>query len=64
MKLHLGCGERNLNGYVHVDIAEFDHIDYVRPVDDLSCFEKNTISSNKKQLVYHAFYAIQKPAKH
>ncbi len=44
MKLHLGCGERYLNGYVHVDIAEFDHIDFIRPVDDLSCFKKNTVS--------------------
>ena len=25
MKLHLGCGERYLDGYTHIDIAEFDH---------------------------------------
>ena len=28
MKLHLGCGKRYLEGFIHVDIAEFQHIDY------------------------------------
>ena len=26
MKLHLGSGKRYLNGYVHVDLADFDHM--------------------------------------
>ena len=41
MKLHLGCGKRYLEGFIHVDIAEFEHIDYQLPVDDLSTFESN-----------------------
>ena len=41
MKLHLGCGKRYLEGFIHVDIAEFQHIDYQLPVDDLSTFESN-----------------------
>lgn len=43
MKLHLGCGKRYLKGYTHIDIAEFDHIDYFSPVDDLSMFEDNSV---------------------
>ncbi len=42
MKLHLGCGKRFIPGFVHVDIAKFDHIDHNRRVDDLSCFEDNS----------------------
>ena len=59
MKLHLGCGERYLNGYVHVDIAEFDHIDFIRPVDDLSCFKKNTVSEIYASHVYESSESLE-----
>lgn len=44
MKLHLGCGERYLEGYIHIDLGDYDHIDYQIPVDDLSVFENNSIN--------------------
>ena len=43
MKLHLGCGERFLEGYIHIDLAEFEHIDYKIPVNNLSIFDDNSI---------------------
>lgn len=43
-KLHLGCGKRYLNDYIHIDINEFDHVDYISSVDNLSMFENNTIT--------------------
>jgi len=43
MKLHLGCGRRFIPGFVHVDIAQFDHVDHVSPVDDLPWIESNSV---------------------
>jgi predicted SAM-dependent methyltransferase len=35
MKLHLGCGSKHLPGYVHVDIAEHEHVDIVADLANL-----------------------------
>jgi len=41
MKLHLGCGKRYLKGYVHVDLADFPHIDHRHSIERLPMFEDN-----------------------
>ena len=52
IKLHLGSGKRQLPGYVHVDLADFSHIDHRHQIDRLPMFEDNVA-----ELIYccHAF---------
>ena len=47
LKLHLGCGKRFLPGFVHVDRADFPHIDFRCGVDSLPMFE-----SDAAELIY------------
>jgi len=43
-KLHLGCGQRFFPGFIHVDIADYPHIDFVSPVDKLDFIACDSIS--------------------
>jgi predicted SAM-dependent methyltransferase len=43
MKLHLGCGKRYIPGFIHVDLADYPHIDYKSNVSDLSMFADETV---------------------
>lgn len=42
LKLHIGCGKRYLPGFVHVDLADYPHIDWRRDVRDLSFLPDNS----------------------
>lgn len=42
-KLHLGCGKRYIPGFIHIDLADYPHIDHRTDVSDLSMFEDNSI---------------------
>ena len=39
MKLHLGCGKRFIPGFVHVDVADFPHIEHRHAVGSLPMFK-------------------------
>lgn len=48
LKLHLGCGFRYLEGFVHIDIDNQEHIDY--PNTDISNLDM--IEANSVDLIY------------
>lgn len=48
LKLHVGCGDRYLQGFVHVDVRPLDHIDVVTEAHELPMFEDASVD-----LVYH-----------
>lgn len=43
MKLHLGCGHRYIEGFTHVDIRPFDHVDYQTSVARLDAVESDSV---------------------
>ena len=42
-KLHVGCGERYLPGFIHVDIRKLPHVNVVTSADKLDMFKDNSI---------------------
>lgn len=46
-KLHLGCGKRQIPGFIHIDGLFYPHINYVQPIDRL-----DNILSNSCDLIY------------
>jgi len=44
MKLHIGCGKRFLPGYKHLDVIDFDHVDFVCDARKLSMIDAATVS--------------------
>jgi SAM-dependent methyltransferase len=47
MKIHLGCGNKFIPGFVHIDAIPFDHVQHVSSVENL-----NFIASNTVDLIY------------
>ena len=43
MKLHLGCGKRFIPGFIHIDAVNFDHIDHVASIDNLSFIQDDSV---------------------
>jgi predicted SAM-dependent methyltransferase len=49
MKLHLGCGKKYIEGFKHVDLQDFNHIDYKTSVNDLYFAKDDSV-----ELIYAA----------
>lgn len=44
IKLHVGCGEKYLQGFIHIDIRKFTHVNYITSADKLDMFNDNSVS--------------------
>ena len=45
MKLHIGCGEKFLPGWKHLDARNFPHVDFVtNKLDKLDMFADNSVA--------------------
>jgi predicted SAM-dependent methyltransferase len=44
LRLHLGCGDRYIPGFVQVDIRPLPHVDIVSPLDKLTMFDDGAAS--------------------
>jgi SAM-dependent methyltransferase len=42
-KLHLGCGQKYIAGFFHVDALAYPHIDHIGPVDVLDFLEDGAV---------------------
>jgi SAM-dependent methyltransferase len=43
IKVHLGCGKRNIPGFVHVDLDDHSHIDHRHAIDRLPMFDDDAV---------------------
>lgn len=43
MKLHLGCGEKHIEGYVNIDSRKLESVDLVEDISKLQSIKNNTV---------------------
>lgn len=42
-KLHIGCGEKYIPGFIHIDVRKLPHMDYVTPAGKLDMFADGSV---------------------
>lgn len=58
-KVSLGCGKRKIDGFIHVDLDDFPHIDYRHRIDQLPMFENDSVELIYASHVLEYFDRIQ-----
>lgn len=44
MKLHLGCGNRYIEGFVHIDLMDYEHVNHKAAADKLGFIDDGSVS--------------------
>jgi predicted SAM-dependent methyltransferase len=61
IRLHLGCGARFIPGFIHVDVADFPHIDHRHPVNTLPMFDDESVELIYASHVFEYFDRTEAP---
>lgn len=62
LRLHLGCGRRYIPGFVHVDLADFPHIDHRHDIATLPMFPDGSADLIYACHAFEYFDRVQAPA--
>ena len=62
LRLHLGCGRRYIPGFVHVDLANFEHIDHHHDISRLPMFGSGSVDLIYVCHAFEYFDRVQAPA--
>ena len=61
INLHLGCGKRFIPGFIHIDMAEFAHIDYRHDIKSLPMFRDQEVDLIYASHVLEYFDRLEVP---
>ena len=73
IKLHLGCGGKNIDGFINIDVRQIPGVDYIDDIKSLSKFKNNSIDliyashvlehfgRNEYKNVLNRWYELLKP---
>lgn len=61
LKLHLGCGEKYIPGWFHIDVCHLPHINLVHAVDRLPMIEDDSVDEIYSCHVFEHFTSQQAP---
>ncbi len=72
-KLHIGCGSKYIPGFIHIDVRQLPHVDYVASAENLDMFDDNSVDliyschmlehspRNEVENVLKEWYRVLKP---
>lgn len=43
VNLHLGCGSKYIPGFIHIDLSDYNHIDYVHDIRSLPMIDDDSV---------------------
>jgi len=61
MKLHIGCGKRYLDGFMHIDIQYYPHVNYVCDARNLTMINNDSVDLIYASHILEHFHYTEAP---